>query len=407
MAHREVTYKRSELYEQVWSEAMQNVAKRYGVTGTALAKMCRKLHVPYPGRGYWARITAGQKVKRPALRKLPDGVPSEITTERYIREEKPVVVSAENAQKIEAERARAAAIEVAAVLDVPHRLVAITAKALRKAKPVDGLVTCRGHRALDVAVAPASVDRTLRILDALLKALDVRGLKVEVTEPARFDDKGNRTNGAEPANATRIRVDGEWIYVGIVERRTQYRPPVPAPPPGLSAEVGRALARLRRPGVVLNPSGQLVLTLKLSDDRAQYATWKDTDTKQLETRLNDVVARLFVAADAVKAERIAAEQRRIREEEAQRQAHERSMRRWEDERNAKMFRERIENRRFAIGLRQHVAEMRAALAEGGCSPSDEFGRQLAWAEEYAERIDPLVQLRNDVEATRREREEGS
>jgi hypothetical protein len=63
----QVTYRRSELYEQVWKEPVRTVAKRYGVSDVALGKICRKLSVPLPGLGYWTRIRLGQTVPRPPL----------------------------------------------------------------------------------------------------------------------------------------------------------------------------------------------------------------------------------------------------------------------------------------------------------------------------------------------------
>ena len=49
------------------------VAQRYYVSGVALGKVCRKLRVPLPGRGCWARKRAGQTLKRPALPPLKKG----------------------------------------------------------------------------------------------------------------------------------------------------------------------------------------------------------------------------------------------------------------------------------------------------------------------------------------------
>jgi hypothetical protein len=52
-------YNRPALYEQVWSQPVQDVAKSYGISGAGLGKVCRKLHVPVPPRGYWARVRSG------------------------------------------------------------------------------------------------------------------------------------------------------------------------------------------------------------------------------------------------------------------------------------------------------------------------------------------------------------
>ena len=49
-------YDRHKLYEEIWSEPIQHVAKRYRISDVALAKVCRKLNIPRPGRGYWAII---------------------------------------------------------------------------------------------------------------------------------------------------------------------------------------------------------------------------------------------------------------------------------------------------------------------------------------------------------------
>ena len=61
-------YDRQRLYEEVWTEPTQQVAKRYGVSDVAIAKACALLDVPKPPRGYWARKAAGQKLpNRPPL----------------------------------------------------------------------------------------------------------------------------------------------------------------------------------------------------------------------------------------------------------------------------------------------------------------------------------------------------
>lgn len=51
---------RQDLYDQVWTEPMQTLAARYGLSGVGLAKTCRRMNIPIPGRGYWARKAARQ-----------------------------------------------------------------------------------------------------------------------------------------------------------------------------------------------------------------------------------------------------------------------------------------------------------------------------------------------------------
>ncbi len=62
--------KREPLYNEVWSEPVITVAKRYRMSDNGLRKHCKKLGIPLPPAGYWARVKAGQKVSRPALPKV-------------------------------------------------------------------------------------------------------------------------------------------------------------------------------------------------------------------------------------------------------------------------------------------------------------------------------------------------
>ena len=57
-------YNREKIYEEIWSEPIQHVAKRYGISDVGLAKVCIKLNIPRPGRGYWAIKAAGKPLPR-------------------------------------------------------------------------------------------------------------------------------------------------------------------------------------------------------------------------------------------------------------------------------------------------------------------------------------------------------
>lgn len=63
---------REELYEKVWSISGVKLSEELGVSDVAIAKRCSKLNVPRPPRGYWAKIEAGQRPKRPPLPPTPE-----------------------------------------------------------------------------------------------------------------------------------------------------------------------------------------------------------------------------------------------------------------------------------------------------------------------------------------------
>lgn len=58
---------RDELYDLVWTEPTQNIAKRFNVSGSYLARVCERLKIPTPAKGYWAKHAAGKIMARPAL----------------------------------------------------------------------------------------------------------------------------------------------------------------------------------------------------------------------------------------------------------------------------------------------------------------------------------------------------
>jgi hypothetical protein len=65
MARCEVS--REELFAMVRERPTETVAKELGISGVALGKLCMRLQVPKPPRGYWARVESGQTPRRPAL----------------------------------------------------------------------------------------------------------------------------------------------------------------------------------------------------------------------------------------------------------------------------------------------------------------------------------------------------
>ena len=68
------SYDREKLYRQVWERPVSTIAKEYGVSDTAIAKACRRLCIPLPPRGYWAKVRAGQSAEIPDL---PEYSPTE------------------------------------------------------------------------------------------------------------------------------------------------------------------------------------------------------------------------------------------------------------------------------------------------------------------------------------------
>jgi hypothetical protein len=66
------TWSRVELYNEVWDQPLVKLSRKYGISDVRLGKVCRKLKIPHPGRGYWAKRKAGVPVERLPLPEFKD-----------------------------------------------------------------------------------------------------------------------------------------------------------------------------------------------------------------------------------------------------------------------------------------------------------------------------------------------
>ena len=67
MASHPITLTRKELYDKVWSQPVQTLAKEYGISDVGLKKICKRRDIPTPGLGYWAKVAHGKTVRRTPL----------------------------------------------------------------------------------------------------------------------------------------------------------------------------------------------------------------------------------------------------------------------------------------------------------------------------------------------------
>lgn len=58
---------REELFALVWEHPATEVACELGISDVALGKLCQRLQVPKPPRGYWARVASGKTPRKPPL----------------------------------------------------------------------------------------------------------------------------------------------------------------------------------------------------------------------------------------------------------------------------------------------------------------------------------------------------
>lgn len=390
-----IIYQRGVLYEEVWAEPMRTVAARCGVSDVALARTCRKLGVPVPGRGYWAKSKVGNAPERPPLPPLAEGEPESAHGYRWGPRSKPEPLEGLDAA---AALTLPSPVVVPDEFDHPHKLVALSARYLQKAHPVDGVVSARASTCLDIAVSPACLDRALRIFDALIKALEAAGLAVEVT-PVGESPPAPRPTYYDPhpeveprrlERVTRVLCDEEWIELRLNERVRRIEDKGPAPAEGS--------ARGRERFYTYEPTGQLTLRLPNVTAPGVRTKWQESKQQRLEELLGEFIAYLPAAALSFTLQREAEERRAAEAREAEIRRYEEQRRRWdeeerrrEEEKREEAFEAEVDRWRRAQGIRHYVAAALGALEQRGLSAEAEQTERerLAWALKLAERIDPL------------------
>jgi hypothetical protein len=174
-------YDRAKLLEEVWAEPVQIVALRYQLSDVGLKKLCNRLLIPTPPRGYWAKLKAGRMVPgRPELKPYK-GNPRHLY--RFVAQPMPPTEgNAPVDERLEPvlafERDPANYIQVSSRGTRWHHLVAATRDTFNAGyKDNRGIPLPRG-KGLDIAVSAEQRMRALRVMNALIKALEKRGFKL-------------------------------------------------------------------------------------------------------------------------------------------------------------------------------------------------------------------------------------
>lgn len=362
---------REQLYELVWSEPMQVIAPRLGLSDVGLKKVCNRLRVPTPGRGYWAKKAAGVAPHRAKLPKLPASVRANqriavFSGRSRSAQEKKAEGTGPVADQARYEALPEHRIVVPELLTDPHALVAASIRFLRRAKTDQQhrLVLGSG-RCLAVAVTLDSVDRAMLIYDTLIKACEARGFAVEVTVN-------------EQTVATVVTVGEEAVGIVIEERIDRVEHPAPqkaawpyAPKTYDYVPTGRLAIRFQHPYLGVRQS------------------WSDGKRQRVEDCLNNVMVGLVTTAEALKAQRRAREAAHrdfLAEQERQRLAEQR---RQEEAGRIRALDATLMAWRKSALVREYADAMRQAVAATGrMSDGEPLSSWLEWVENYADRIDP-------------------
>lgn len=302
---------RAKLYEEIWTEPMLKVAARHGVSGSFLARVCERLNVPRPPRGYWAKLAVGNAPHRPPLPALRPWDDLEWSRDRHQRWVLPPLPQAPQIPASRRSRRRS---------DRPaqHELLAGAREQFDDLKRSDNdYLRPRKRNLPDLYVSKDTIDRALETANELYLALEDRGHRVMLAPSNRVYSRPTveeRVEGGKerdphgvwvPERTTIVfigsvaigltifelseKVEMRWVDHGYV-RADQ----VPEPK-RRRAQLGYDHSYMRD-----TPNGRLCLRASSPYWRAKWEKqWRETNLGSLPTKIPGIVRELEGEASTI------------------------------------------------------------------------------------------------------------
>ena len=362
-----ITFTRNDLYEKIWSTPTIKVAKDFGIWMLRLGKYVKNIRFPSrrwvigpgsrtgnPWRDHLCQVSGDQRLEIIEIRK------------------RPLVSAGPKPQSTELEKEPP--ISVPERLSSPHPLVKATIDALKNSTPDEaGILRIRASGCLNVRVGRQSVGRALRLMDALIKALEARSSTVSVVERDR-------------KHQTCVKILDETIEIELRAELNRREKQFTAAE--LHEREKSSWLRDRKE-YEFYPSGNFVFTILGYYGEGLRKVWSDGKRQRLENCLNSIIAGLGAAAEGEKA-------LRLRREQWERERQEEQRRRWEEEERRRKEEEKIKHLKKLVGnwnqsqrIREFLSEVEKAAAENPAKKTENLSDWLSWAHAYADSIDPI------------------
>ena len=367
MSIEKVILSRGQLYERIWTTPMRRLAEEFGLSDVGLAKVCKRLTIPRPPVGYWAKKETGKAPPRPPLpaddEHRETGVAFQITV---IDPSHSTSNESENASRSKPGTKRRGSRQ--GRTEISRSLIEAARSQLQLGKIDVGQLTRRNDRsAASIRVSRAQISRATRLFESLITTWQSRGGTVKPSAVGK-------------ESGTEFWLDKEFVPVHLFE--------VTDPNPS-----ARPTARLNRYGRTSpQPTGILgFLTLDLTKGRVR-STWQDGKEALLESMIETIAdeVRSHIESNiATRPDRDCESRQmtRLIERQAARRKIESDERGWH-----KFLLESMQNCQQAEQLRAFAAEHRRRVAcnELRITNQAQFDDWLAWANYLANKIDPLM-----------------
>jgi hypothetical protein len=343
------TVHRDDLYRGAWENPMSILAKSYNISDVALAKICRKLKIPVPPRGYWARIRSGHRMNKPKLPKLPLGTAEVARISPVLLRDRTVPEAVVEQRLFEA--ASENRITEAHFNRRLHPLVDATKKILEsKVTQAD-----KGQTHLDIRVGTGTRDRSFRLLSALFYAFEERDFSVKVMPREK--------------HGSVVIVKGEELRFSLEEPSKRITVP----------SSGKAFPQSSH--FEFQPTGRLTFRVHDYWTEGIRKSWSDGARHSLEDQLNDIIPVLVDIS-------LIAREKRLERDKRWAQMEEQTRLRALDEARGRQLDTDLRSWVAATQLRELIARVQSGEPEVDES-RPEMLRWIEWADRITNRFDPL------------------
>ena len=363
------TLTRQELYEAVWETPMSRLATQYGISGNGLAKICDRLNVPYPPRGYWAKKAAGKRVVKLRLPVANGQTATKATINPTPPAQLATEPSAELQKSIEAAKTLASEAVVADRLTRPHPLIAnwIADHARRQEEARNERDPWR-KQFYDPGPVTHLEKRRQRILDALFKLLEKNGFKIKQGERQELFAETQK----------------EKIEFQLREKYKQARRP-------LTAEESKSVWNKDRRWVQEKQvTGNLVFSFKTWLPGKLKQEWLETDSGSLEALLPDIAATFLTAAPLLVQQRKEREEEERQRQIVERKRYEEKQRRQREDNRWKRFVDFAHERQEVETAQSFLSSLKQMDHPDGTIDGKTIAEWIIWAEDNLSARDPMT-----------------
>jgi hypothetical protein len=363
------TWNREGLYVEIWEQPLVKVAPKYGISAVALGKICRKLQIPLPGRGYWVKKDFGKHVEQlplPVAKDLPIVHRQKYPTTGRISYSQ--VISSEP-EPTDPEYLRIIDIESRTFAVNPdakrHKLVVATERILKHARTDDkGILQLRYDQScLEVRVSKGTLDRALTFVNALVLSLQDEGFPVSVQQGK---------------HGTGVHIFGYRVPFVIVEK--------------VREKGRREVKEYSWPRTIIEyePIGDL--EIRVGDYSYRQKKYRDGKKHRLEAILPVCLGALMREGRSSLISAKLAEQRRIEQQKKDLERAELGRQIAEEEKKVKDLETWVSNWARAQQMREFISALEKLWVQEGhdLSPESQKGQRIIWMKQQADRLDPMV-----------------